>query len=91
MLACAHSLCLRGFIIDGSTLLKRTDEVFSTPHFKDMRHGVQIFKYLLWTLNNHITLRADAANRCAAYWYYDKPYLQKKIETFQNSNCLSYA
>ena len=78
-------MALRGHIIEGATLLKRLEDVGGMPQFNDLKHGLKIFKYFLWTLNNHLTLTTDTTFKGAGYWFYDKLYFQGKVEKFENS------
>jgi len=78
-------MCLRGFIIEGSTLLKRVNDVLGCSIHKDLKNANRVFKYLLWTLNNHAALTSDTQTRGTAYWFYDKAYFLNKAERFENS------
>ena len=78
-------MCLRGYIIEGSALARRINDLFALPQFKDVKHGVKIFKYLMWTLNNHTSLTSDLTAKGPAYWLYDKAYFMTKVERFDNS------
>ena len=78
-------MCLRGFIIEGSTLLKRVNDVLGSSMHKDLKNATKVFKYLLWTLNNHMALTGDTQSRGTAYWYYDRAYFLNKVEKFENS------
>ena len=78
-------MCLRGFIIEGSTLLKRVNDVLGSAVHKDLKNAIKVFKYLTWTLNNHTALTADTQTKGTAYWFYDRAYFLSKIERFENS------
>ncbi len=39
-------MCLRGFIIEGSTLLKRVNDVLGSAVHKDLKNAIKVFKYL---------------------------------------------
>ena len=78
-------MALRGHIIEGATFIRRVDEVGAMPHFKDLRHGLKVLKYLMWTLNSHVSLASDNSFKGSGCWFYDKPYFQSKVDKFENS------
>jgi len=86
LLACTHSMCLRGYLIESHTFLKRINDHLTLPQLKNMKHVNLIFQYFFWSYNNHPSLVADFQIKGAAYWFYDKPYFLSKVERFENKH-----
>ncbi len=76
--------------MDAQTLLKITEDMFSKTEFKQLSSGTQIIRYILWTLNAHLNLRAESQNKSSAYWQNDKSAFNKKTDMFVNSNLLTF-
>jgi len=81
-------MCLRGYLIESHTFLKKINDHLTLPQLKNMKHVNLIFQYFFWSYNNHPSLVADFQIKGAAYWFYDKPYFLSKVERFENSKYL---